>query len=124
AEKSTGFDALGNFIGAESSGGILDVTELERSLSEVRSYLQEAVDDSRDMPSLKELALSLLKHVNTVKLEREKIISVDVGANPLPLHLICLKYGLSHDYAERILKINPHVSNPNFVTGEVNIYAG
>jgi hypothetical protein len=61
--------------------------------------------------------------VNEIKLEREKIFKVHVSA-PTPLHVICLARGLPYRYAPRILAINPGITNPSFVRGEVNVYAG
>jgi hypothetical protein len=40
----------------------------------------------------------------------------------MPLHLVCLRYGLPYTAAERLLTINSIV-NPNRVAGEVNVYA-
>ncbi len=48
------------------------------------------------------------------------LVSID---NNMPLHLICLKYGLSYNDAEQLMGIN-HIPHPNFVSGEVNVYVG
>ena len=64
---------------------------------------------------------TLLEHVGTIKLEREKILTV-VLDNPMPLHLVCLRYGLPYNYAERLSSINT-IPQPNFTDGEVSIYA-
>ncbi len=116
------FDVLGNYIKAESPGQIMTVNELELTLGDVRTSLQESIDASRQMESLKTMALTLLTTVNTIKLEREKIVAVSVD-NELPLHIVCLKYGLPYNDAERIMSIN-NIKNPNFTRGEINIYAG
>ena len=55
------------------------------------------------------------------KIEREKVMVVEVD-NPLPLHLLCLQYGLSYNTADRIYAINKQLKNPNFVSGEMSIY--
>jgi len=121
AEKVKSFDAKGNYLKAEPAEQIMTIQEIEQTLADVRSDIQETVELSRGMQSLKDLALVLLEHVNKIKLEREKLVRVDIE-NEIPLHLICLKYGLSYNYATRIHAINS-CKHPNFVRGELNIYA-
>ncbi len=42
--------------------------------------------------------------------------------NTLPLHLLCLKYNLPYNYADRVNSIN-RIKNPSFTpAGEVKIY--
>jgi prophage DNA circulation protein len=98
----------------------MTVRDLESSLATVRGRLQAAVNLARQSTSLKQQALSLQTHVNTIKLEREKITRVRLD-NTLPLHLVCLRYGLPYSAAERLLTIN-EIRNPNEVSGEVAIY--
>ncbi len=120
AEKIKSFDVLGNYLQPDSGEPVMNAIDLENSLATVRGMLQSAIDQDRTLDSLKAMARSLLEHVNTVKLEREKIVKVNLD-NPLPLHLVCLKYGLPYNYAERIHSIN-RIKNPNFTSGEVSIY--
>lgn len=125
------FDALGNYTalavvasrvsGATAPETTMTVNELESSLAEVRASLQEAIDLSRQNTSLKQQALQLQTHVNSIKLEREKIIQILLD-NPMPLHLVCLRYGLPYNAAERLLMINA-IPNPNSTSGEVSVYA-
>ena len=121
-EKVKSFDALGNYVKPEPVEPIMTINEIESTLADVRTDIQSSVDESRQVESLKDMALNLLVHVNDIKLEREKIVDVEID-NEMPLHLICLKYGLPYNYAERIHSIN-HIKNPNFTpAGEVKIYA-
>lgn len=120
AEQTRAFDALGNLVRRDDSRPVMDVRELERSLAAVRGYLQEGVDAVRAADSLKRGARRLLEHVNTVKLEREKIVATILD-NPLPLHLVCLRQGLPHTYTERIHSIN-RLAHPTFARGEINVY--
>jgi prophage DNA circulation protein len=121
-EKVKSFDALGNYVKPEPAEPIMTINEIESTLADVRTDIQSSVDESRQVESLKDMALNLLVHVNDIKLEREKIVDVEID-NEMPLHLICLKYGLPYNYAERIHSIN-HIKNPNFTpAGEVKIYA-
>lgn len=100
----------------------MTIDEMEATLAVVRTRLMTAIEAARELDGLKEMAAALLTQVNTVRLEREKMVSV-VLDNPMPLHLVCLKYGLSCDDAERLIKVNPQIINPNFTDGEVRIYA-
>ena len=63
-------------------------------------------------PKPEKLAENLLDHVNRIKLQREKIITIRVD-NPLPVHMLCLQYGLSYMAAERVCAINDFWC-PNF----------
>ena len=66
------------------------------------------------------MAKDLLTHVYSVKLESESIQTVQI-VNPLPIHLVCLYFGLPYNYAQRILAINT-VANPNAISGALRIY--
>ena len=120
SEQQQAFDALGNYSPVEKANPVMSVRDLERSLSEVRAQIQLAVSGNRSTDSLKQMARDLLEHVEQVKLEREKIIAIDLD-NPVPLHLVCLMRGLPYTYAERLLVIN-NIPNPCFTLGEVNVY--
>ena len=106
---------------SESDFQVMNMNELESTLAVVRSRLASAVSIAREMDSLKTMSAALLNQVNTVRLEREKMLSVILD-NPLPLHLVCLKYGLPYTDAERLLKVNS-IRNPNFTSGEIKVYA-
>lgn len=73
------------------------------------------------MATLKSMALTLMSHVIDVKIERDRLIKIEVD-NATPLHLICLTYGLPYNTAEQLLTVN-RIRHPSFVSGEVNIYA-
>jgi len=134
-EQAGNIDADGKFMPATTTATETDDTEvkptsmmttaeLEQTLALSRAALQEAVDAARangfDPQPYKDMAATLTAYVNTVKLEREKIIQVVVDI-PTPLHLICLRYGLSYTAAKRIMVINS-IPNPNEVCGTINIY--
>ena len=102
---------------------IMNIRELEESLAVVREWIESAVEAAREMDELKVMAGALLEQVNTVRLEREKLMKVIVDP-PMPLHQVCLKYGLAVSDAERLLRINRQINNPNFTSGEILVYAG
>ncbi|GFO67877.1 hypothetical protein GMLC_14560 [Geomonas limicola] len=121
SEKVTSFDTNGRYVGSAATEPVLNVRELESSLADTRELIQEAVDQARGMQSLKTMARSLLEHVNTVKLERDRIVTI-VLDNTMPLHLVCLKYGLPYNMSDRLLSINEGIKNPSFTSGEIQIY--
>lgn len=99
---------------------ILTINEIESALATVRSDLQESIDDAREMQSLKTLAATLTDYVITIKKSKPPLVAVSID-NALPLHLICLKYGLSYNEADQLMTIN-RIPNPNFTSGEVQVY--
>jgi len=100
---------------------MMTMSELESSLAIVRTRMDAAVEIAREIDALKTMAASLLTQVNNVRLEREKMTGVTLD-NPMPLHLVCLKYGLPYSDAERLIKVN-HIPHPNFTKGQVTVYA-
>jgi prophage DNA circulation protein len=106
---------------------VLTILDLEECLFMVRQDIQVAIDQVRSelgtpsiIQSLENMAEILLNHVNQIKLQREKIITIRVD-NPIPVHLLCLQYGLSYMAAERVCAINDFWC-PNFCQGEVRMY--
>lgn len=99
---------------------ILTITEIEGALATVRSDLQESIDAAREMQSLKTLASTLTDYVITIKKSKPPLVTVRID-NAMPLHLICLKYGLAYNEADQLMAIN-RIRNPNFTSGEVQVY--
>ena len=128
AEQGSSFDSLGRYQASEPVEPVMTVGDLERSLALVRGDLQLAIDQVRAaggdggpvVTGLKQMAGHLVDHVGEIKLERERLQSVLLD-NPMPLHLVCLRYGLAHQYAERLLAVN-NIPHPNFTSGEVLVY--
>jgi prophage DNA circulation protein len=114
------FDILGNYSAPEPVAAVMTVRELEQSLADVRGAIQAAVDADRSQQALKSMARQLLEHVATVKLERERIVRIELP-NPMPLQMVCLMRGLPQAWAERILAINA-IRKPNFTAGEIDVY--
>ncbi|MCL2790126.1 MAG: DNA circularization N-terminal domain-containing protein [Desulfobulbus sp.] len=125
AEGRAAFDVLGRYTPPEyaaSDPQPMTMQELEITLAVVRAGIQTAIDLDRGSESLKRLALTLMTHVNTVKLERDKLSVVTIG-HSLPLHLICLHHSLPYNAAERLLTVN-RIRNPNEVSGGIVMPAG
>jgi prophage DNA circulation protein len=121
SEARRPFDALGNYRSLGEAPTIMTMDETEKTLAVVRGSIQNALAASRGMTSLKSAARTLLEHVNTIKLERDRIVQVTLH-NPTPLHLVCLAQGLPYAYAERIHSLN-RIQAPNFTEGTINVYA-
>jgi hypothetical protein len=115
------FDDKGRFRATTNPVFVFTADELDSSVSTVRSVIQGAIDRTRNIQSLKDMALVLLQHVNDINLERDRILTKTIRRE-LPVHMICLLNGLHYSYADRICSINNFV-NPAFVEGPVNIYA-
>jgi prophage DNA circulation protein len=115
------FDALGRPQRTiEPTEAMLTIMDIETALALVRTEIQTAVDEARGMQSLKTLAAALTDHVIEIKMTRPALKKVVVD-NETPLHLLCLKYGLPYNDAERLVTINK-LRHPSFVSGEVQVY--
>lgn len=120
-EKQAAFDTMGCYLNPPQAAPVYTVNELEQALANSRNQIQAAIDDGgRDIASLKAMARILVDHVSGVKLEREKIVTVTLD-NPMPLHIVCLRYGLDYHYADRIIAINV-IAQPNITSGRLQIY--
>jgi hypothetical protein len=123
--KIWGADGTMNYV--PNTPTVLTINDLESSVAYAREDIQTAIDALRvqfgspEMVSaLGVFAASLLKYVDTIKLNREKIITIELD-NEIPVHLLCLRYGLPYMAAERLCAINSFW-NPSFCSGMVRIY--
>ena len=106
----------------------MNAREIDHVLYLIRKFCQERIGvygsndptATREVPSLKAMCSAILAYVETVKLEMEAIVTIDVDP-PMPLHMVCLREGLPYAMAERILSINS-IGNSNAVSGKINIY--
>jgi len=104
----------------------LSATELDESLSRVREMIDDGITAAREagntaaVSALERQAVELEEYINTVKLERDRIVTVEAG-DDTPLHLLCLRHGLPYAYADRVCTINDFI-NPTFCRGEVKLY--
>jgi len=119
-EDVRAFDTQGNRIATGSLPDVLDIREIERALAAVREYIQDAVDRSRGTGNLKAMAHNLLRHVNEIKLEREKIARIWLD-NPMHILALCHSQGLPYSFAPRVMSLNPGL-DANFARGEVFVY--
>lgn len=121
-EQTESFDHKGNYLGASfNQQTIMTVKEIEDSLFVAREYIQEAIGLNRETPALHELALSLTRNVNEVKINLEQVVTVTL-TETLPLFTVLNRYGLPYKMIDRIVALN-EIPNPNEVTGEIKLYA-
>jgi len=131
-EATESFDMAGRYLNPPAVPAVMSVTDLEETLAAVRLFTQNAIavesspgryaDIARGMSELKAMCLALLRHVNAIKIQWEKITvkQYDVA---MPLHLICLREGLDYRRADRILALNQAIKNPSFSAGGISVYA-
>lgn len=117
-DKET-FDISGNYEKGPDFEDTLTINELETMLANVRGFIDEAIQYDRNNRGLSDQSRFLQNYVNQIKLNREKIIVIQ--ANNEPLHSVLSRYDLSHQLADRILKLNPDIMYPSFVSGDTKI---
>ncbi|MCL2219334.1 MAG: DNA circularization N-terminal domain-containing protein [Chitinispirillia bacterium] len=116
----------GTMLRTPAAPQVLAANELDESLARIREVIQDGMTAARAMgctPAVFVLAGQadeLTRYINAVKVLRDRIINVEVE-DDMPLHLLCLKYGLPYAYADRIVTIN-NFRNPNFVSGQARLY--
>lgn len=113
--------ANGEYVGKPQAPQVMTIDDLERTVSVARKWIQSAIDLDRGNSALHEMAAALLRHVNVIKIDRERVVEIDVPAE-IPLLLLCHARGLGYGAAERVLSINPTIQNTNACVGAVQIY--
>jgi hypothetical protein len=126
-ENSKVWNDDGSLNYVDTAPQVLSMNDLEKSLKQTRTDIQAAIDTVRNETGspeliylLKTIAADLLQYVDKVKLMREKIIEINLD-HEIPVHAICLRYGLPFMAAERVCAINSFM-NPNFCSGVVRVY--
>jgi hypothetical protein len=120
-DAASAWNGRGEYIGRAKRPEVLTVTDLERILDLVRINLQIPLSIDHSLTANSDIASAFLRHVNTIKINRERIVKKDV-LNELPLQFVCHSNGLGYTAAERVLTVNQQIQNPSFVSGEVSIY--
>jgi hypothetical protein len=116
------FDNMGRLTATADAVGLYCSNELENSLYMARIMLLEGLNVNREnMIAMKTMAAALENHVTNIKLQRDRIITVDTSGVITPVHVLCRRYGLPYRYLEKIVAIND-IQNPTFACGEVKIY--
>jgi len=123
--KST-FDIKGNRISNYTPGQVMTVNDLETVLYNVRQFIQSAIIINRqliayDSPDLKKMALDLQNYINNIKIDRMTVKTIILGSS-IPLHILCQQLGLPYNAADRLLRLNPQITCPNFCVGPMQVY--
>jgi prophage DNA circulation protein len=120
-EQQAPVDIMGRTQSIEPLPQVLSIQELEYVTAQTRKLLNDAIAVAPGNRALHEMAIELQRWVNSIKLQRESIRTVQVDTVQ-PLYAVMLKYGINYRMAERILALNPQIANPSYVSGEVRIY--
>ncbi len=120
ADTAGGFDVEGNRVSV-STDDSLNSAEIETVLALTDTAIQTALEGDRGNTALKRMAADLYLAAAQLKKSAENVITVRIDS-PMPLHLICLRYGLPYTAAPRVLALNPQIMDPNRVSGEIFIY--
>ncbi len=119
-DNAAGFDVNGNRVSA-STDDSLNSTEIETILALANTAIQTALEGNRDNLTLKLMAVDLCAAAGQLKKGAENVRKVRIN-NPTPIHLVCLRYKLPCSAAPRVLALNPQITEPNRVSGEILIY--
>jgi prophage DNA circulation protein len=121
-DKLRSFDVNGTRTVTGTSPDTMSRQEIEEALAAVRLAIQTAITADRDSAQdLKDLANTLVIYADQVKLLSQQITTLTVSNQPM--HVICMALGQTYQTAERFLKLNPQIKNPNFVDGTISVYA-
>jgi hypothetical protein len=118
-EKKPSFDAAGNYVGGDPIPDAMTSQELEETLYNVKELIYEALLLDRENAPLRDQAKTLQTYINQIKLSREQMETQEIPMQSL--HTVSLMNGMSHQSAERILKLNPNIKNPTFASGAVKV---
>lgn len=120
-ELTSTFDSKGNRVATVTIEPTMTIQDLESLLYVARDYVQVAILNDRSNQQLPVMTKSLVSFVNNIKLQKRRQVTTTV--NSIPLHLLCMQFGLPYNMAERVYKLNPQIKNPTFCEGAIRIYS-
>ncbi len=118
-EQARSFDAEGNYKKVDPLPETMTMDDLDAMLAQLKGFMNEAIQLGRDFRSLQTQAAYLQSYVNKIKFDRERINEEYVERQSM--HLVCLNSNLSYQAAERLIRLNPTIKNPNFTYGNVKV---
>lgn len=119
--QTSQFDVNGRRVGSsEVTYDFLTVDDIERSLYQARLIAQEALDNDRDNQPIRDMMEALVRHVDDIKLKKQRLKTITV--TDMPMHLLMHTLGQTYGMAEITAKVNS-IPCPNFVNGSVKVYA-
>jgi len=113
------FDDNGRYLGTPETVTVMSINEIEQTSQDVRSFIDEAVQEDRDNRAVINQARIIQQYTDEIKLERDQIITVQT--NTTSLFQLMRQYGISYHRADENLALNPDVQNPNFISGFVRL---
>jgi prophage DNA circulation protein len=138
-EATPSFSPAGTLVQTSGPIPVISVDDLERTLAAYKGIIQTALGsytvgvdslgntiitltgtDNRDLQFLLEMSRLMQDYISNVKVNYLTIKTVTV--NDQPLHALLLANHMSYQAAERVLKLNPQIRCPNFVSGAIRIY--
>lgn len=119
AEDDPAFDVWGRALNETEYETAMTIDELDAMCYNVKDLIDEAVKMDRSVFDLKDQAKKIQDYVNNIKLTRDRIYTATAPLQPL--HLLVTTNGMSYKRAEQILKLNPHIHNPNFIQGDTRL---
>lgn len=116
------FDVLGNLINTiNTSTNILSLQNTQIDTQIVRSYTELSISFNPSGYSTKLLLSQLQNYIMSIQLQLIKTYQLTVSMQPLATLLMTL--GKNYHEADEMLALNPQILNPNFVFGQVTVYA-
>ena len=97
----------------------MTINELESTLETFRQLADDVIQLDRDNREIQTAAALLQTYIDAQKLDREKIITVEV--NNVGIFDLLNRFNLSYQLADRIAALNPQIRNPNFMTGSIRL---
>jgi prophage DNA circulation protein len=124
-ERRSSFDVKGRRINVAPITIVMSLNDIENALFNTRSLIQQAIVANRannnDVKQLKVMAKELTEYTNSIKLSALTVKTVQIS--DMPMHVLVTSLGLNYNAAERVLQLNPQIKCPNFVSGNVKVYA-
>ncbi len=118
---TTSFDSAGNLVNTNSPiVNVMTQAQLKQAMNQLRRYTNIAINANISDYSLRESLRGLQNYVNQIQIQLLTTKTITVSEQPL----FCVLQALGQDYKniERILALNPQITNPNFVSGQVTVY--
>jgi len=113
------FDNKGTFLGTPELIITMTVNEIESTVEAFRQLVDDVIQLDRNNRDLLNQARVLQSYTDENKLNREKIITVNV--NKINIFDLMNQYRLSYQEVNKNMDLNPQVRNPNFMQGDIRL---
>jgi prophage DNA circulation protein len=120
-ETRPAFDIYGNRINTVTFDTFMTTNDLINFSTLIRKYVQKTLILDRSNDNAKQMAMSIQQYVQDTKVKAMTVKTITVSS--MPIFSLLQLVGLPYQAADRVLALNPDIKNPNFIQGEVKIYA-